>query len=126
MAAFHIRRDPTQNWRWRLVADDGRVLAISPGFWPTRGETETAINLVRRELAAADDIIVNTTVPDSRWRGIDMVTGQIQPGPAPEPEDDGADEGETGPPEVDLGGYEHPDPDKRQWRSTKDPGELPS
>lgn len=101
MAAFHVRRDATQNWRWRLAADDGRVLAISPGFWPTKGEARAAIELVRRELAATDDIVVDTTVPESRWRGIDMTTGQVQPGPAPEPEET-HDEGETGPPEVDL------------------------
>lgn len=98
MATFHIRKQGTA-WDWVLVSDQEQVLARSPGTFNTRGEADAAIAQVQREIGAADTR-VDTTVPESRWRGIDGVTGEILPGPAPEPEET-HDEGETGPPEVD-------------------------
>ena len=98
--AYHLRRDEA-GWRWTLVDDDNKVLAIAPRTWPTKGECNAAIAELQRILSTAAVAIVDTTVPGSRGRGIDMTSGEIQDGPAPESEET-HDEGETGPPEVDL------------------------
>ena len=99
---FHLRRLGT-HWDWRLI-DDGTVLAAAPQTYPTRGEAEAAISTTRRTIGDAD-IVVDTTVPESRWRriGPDGAIGE----PVGDDPPDSDDEGETGPPEVTLG---EPDP----------------
>lgn len=99
MASFHLRRDPEGAWRWRLVDEDGRVLAISPGSVPTRGECLATVEEVRRVLGNAHNV-VDTTLPrvGGRWREIDLATGETG-GPS-EAVDEEYDEGETGPPEA--------------------------
>jgi hypothetical protein len=101
---FHLRRQGLQ-WSWALI-DEGdspqaeqKILAQSPLTYSTRGEADTAISTTRRAISDADTVI-DTTVPQSRWRliGPDGVIGE----PVGDDPPDSDDEGETGPPEMDL------------------------
>lgn len=99
-ATYHLRRNAeTDRWRWRLVDEQGLVLAVSGREFPTKGEANIAIELVRRALIEAD-AVTDTTVPGTRWRRIneDGTMGELVGDDPP----DNDDEGETGPPEVDL------------------------
>lgn len=100
MGTFHLRRDESGAWRWRLVDEDEKVLAISPGSVPTRGECLAAVERVRRAVGMADQAI-DTTLPKvgGRWRKI-ALTGEI--GDQSLAEDAEYDEGETGPPVVTI------------------------
>jgi len=106
MATFHLRRNPeSDRWRWRLVDDEDKVMACSPTEYATKGEANASLERARQAFAEAGTT-VDTTVAGSRWRGIDMTDGRTldTPGPDAATEPDEPDEGETGPPEVDLTG----------------------
>jgi len=97
---FHLRKEGI-DWGWRLVDDTAPngplVLAMGAQAWPTKGEADAAISAMRRAVADADTV-VDTTVPEPRWRtiGPDGAIGE----PVGDDPPDNDDEGETGPPEV--------------------------
>jgi hypothetical protein len=98
---FHLRRQGL-HWAWVLIDEgDGqteqKILAQSPLTWPTKGEANAAVEQARRGVLEADTV-VDTTVPQSRWRvlGPDGSVGA----PVGDDPPDKDDEGETGPPEV--------------------------
>ena len=100
MATFHVRRF-SDRWAWRLLDEHERGIAASADTYPSRMEALNNIELMRRALSAGDvPIVFDTTVPAPRWRTIDPATG-VAGDYSPEPEET-HDEGETGPPEVDL------------------------
>lgn len=102
--SFHLRREGDR-WSWRLIDDDGPdgaplVLARSGDTYPTKGEANAAVEAARRAMGAADTV-VDTTVPESRWRKIGP-DGTIGEPVGDDPPDNDDEAGETGPPEVDL------------------------
>ena len=57
MAKFHIYEDKKGEYRWRLVARNGRVMADSAEGYNSQLACEQALNKFR-ELAALADIIL--------------------------------------------------------------------
>jgi uncharacterized protein YegP (UPF0339 family) len=45
---FQIYQDRSKRWRWRLLADDGGVIAKSGDGYPTKGICVAYVRLVRR------------------------------------------------------------------------------
>jgi len=102
---FHVRQYGSMyGWRLIQVDTDGGpeavavVLARGEDMFPTRGETNAAIEKVRRAVAEADNTVVDATDPQSRWRKLteDGKAGE----PVGDDPPDNDDEGETGPVET--------------------------
>jgi uncharacterized protein YegP (UPF0339 family) len=53
-ATFELYRDDGENWRWRLVSDDGDTLAVSPSGYNSRNETEEAISNLKANVLGAE------------------------------------------------------------------------
>jgi uncharacterized protein YegP (UPF0339 family) len=53
MAEFEIYQDKTGDWRWRLCAGNGEILADSGEGYEDRDDCEKAIALVREIAPAA-------------------------------------------------------------------------
>jgi uncharacterized protein YegP (UPF0339 family) len=53
-AAFELYRDDGENWRWRLVSDDGDTLAVSPSGYNSRNETEETITALKANVLGAE------------------------------------------------------------------------
>lgn len=50
--AYYIYRDTANQWRWRLVAANNLIIAVSSeGYW-NKADCENAINLVKVSYSA--------------------------------------------------------------------------
>lgn len=52
MLTYNIRRDATGQWRWRLRAANGRIIAESGEGYHNRADCEAAIALVKQSSLA--------------------------------------------------------------------------
>jgi uncharacterized protein YegP (UPF0339 family) len=50
---FHLYKDRGGEWRWRLVAVNGKIVADSAEAYATKSNAEAGIALVQRDAAAA-------------------------------------------------------------------------
>ena len=55
--AFHVYKDAAGEWRWRLVAGNGRIIAVSGEGYRDRGDCLHGVKLVKdsREVRVEDD-----------------------------------------------------------------------
>jgi uncharacterized protein YegP (UPF0339 family) len=53
-AAFELYEDDGDNWRWRLVHDDGDTLAVSPSGYDSREAAEEPITALKTNVLGAD------------------------------------------------------------------------
>jgi uncharacterized protein YegP (UPF0339 family) len=53
-AAFDLYEDDGENWRWRLVHDDGDTLAVSPAGYDSREDAEATITALKTNVLGAD------------------------------------------------------------------------
>jgi uncharacterized protein YegP (UPF0339 family) len=62
MAEFQVYQDTGGNWRWRLIADNGRRVAASGESFDSRSNAVRAAGTAKRVAAQA-------SLPDERGRG---------------------------------------------------------
>ena len=46
---FHMYQDHIREWRWRLKARNGRIVAISGEGYHNKSDCRDAINLIKKE-----------------------------------------------------------------------------
>ena len=51
---FHLYRDANREWRWRLKASNGRVLADSGEGYKRKGGARKAVEMIRAFSMAAE------------------------------------------------------------------------
>jgi uncharacterized protein YegP (UPF0339 family) len=51
---FHLYRDKNREWRWRLKASNGRVLADSGEGYKRKGGARKAVEIVRAGAAGVE------------------------------------------------------------------------
>ena len=51
---YEYGKDPKDEWRWRLIADNKTVMAVSPKGYRYPGECRQAIELVKKSAIDAE------------------------------------------------------------------------
>jgi uncharacterized protein YegP (UPF0339 family) len=75
-AAFELYEDNAGEWRWRLVHDNGNIIADSSEGYASKGNAKRAMKSVRRHAASADYLkidpsafeVYRDTAGEWRWR----------------------------------------------------------
>jgi uncharacterized protein len=52
---FHIYKDSTGEWRWRLKAANGKIVADSGEGYPSKQSCRNGIDLVKAAMVVEDD-----------------------------------------------------------------------
>ena len=63
-ATFEVYQDHAKSWRWRLVHDNGNIIADSGEGYATRQKCEQGLASVKRNAPDADVVNVETSTDD--------------------------------------------------------------
>ncbi len=78
-ATFEVYEDREGKWRWRLVHDNGNIIADGGEGYASRQKCEQGLRSVKANAAAAE--IVEVDEPTDRSHRGDAPSSSFEPGP---------------------------------------------